>query len=171
MSGSNNLRPLQSLRDAERYQEALALAEVILTEDGESELLRMEVAYVHELLGDYARAISEVSHAITYSPNDPRLRLQRGRWMIALHRFEDAFKDLSVIIDSEGREAEYCQQLALAYRSYCSLRLGLAEQAIEDAKKSEMELPIGGAGGVIDTSEVIRAASLQIAARRSRRRR
>lgn len=92
-----------------------------------SPLVRVSAAWLYEYAGNYARAMTELQHALRLLPHSSGLKVLLGRLLVNAREYDRAIEYLSHLLDGD-------QQFALArqYRAEAFVLAGRPDDAIAD---------------------------------------
>lgn len=93
------LSRISQFAKAERYEEAIELAQQVLSQATErrDEILA-KLAFVRAREGHYEQAVAEITHAINVNEREPDYYFSRARYRLALSDAQNALPDLDQVI-------------------------------------------------------------------------
>lgn len=78
---------------------AISICDEVIAKNPELAKLNVERARIHELAGDVANAIADISKAIALEPGEPDYYFNRARWYLGIGEFNQSIADSTAAIE------------------------------------------------------------------------
>lgn len=133
---NSELKQIERLARAEKYEEPLRLADTLVASHPEDPGVWSTRGYINGRHGDVPAAISDLSKCVELRGNDPDDFFTRGRLLFKAGRYEEAVWDFTRVVQlCDAYESDYYRQAAYFFRADACVRLGQYEKARADCRR------------------------------------
>ena len=113
------------LHDGGKYEDAITVAERILSQDTSRKLIHNIRGHSLELLGHYNQALESYSLALTIDPNDPESLVNLGHLFFSLGQLDSSIEVLERAVENDPTNGAALKGLGYAYLSIGKIKAGM----------------------------------------------
>ena len=113
------------LHDGERYEDAITVAEKILSQDTSPKLIHNIMGHSLELLGHYNQALESYNLALSIDPNDAETLVNLGHLFFSLGQLDSSIEVLERAVENDPTNGAALKGLGYAYLSIGQIKAGM----------------------------------------------
>jgi tetratricopeptide (TPR) repeat protein len=113
------------LHDGGKYEDAITVAERILSQDTSRKLIHNIRGHSLELLGHYNQALESYSLALSIDPNDPESLVNLGHLFFSLGQLDSSIEVLERAVENDPTNGAALKGLGYAYLSIGKIKAGM----------------------------------------------
>ncbi len=113
------------LHDGEKYEDAISVAEIILSRDTSRKLIHNIKGHSLELLGHYNQALESYSLALSIDPDDPETLVNLGHLFFSLGQLDSSIEVLEKVVENDPTNGAALKGLGYAYLSIGQIKAGM----------------------------------------------